>query len=168
MKKFILCICFGLSVQLLSSCAAQQEDPQAPLAERADTLTWQNGTAETEIVAIPTPRQHVDPDREYFVLSSDSSRVTQEGSTVWVMVRGPLANGCQRHEYYDSVAQGTTLYLTFWGSRPTDSTVVCTEQTQGYDREVRIENSQYTKFSIIQPDGHTRSYGLMTNQISQK
>jgi hypothetical protein len=167
MKRPILIAFACFSISILASCAAQQEEPQTPGAARADTTIWQQAE-ETEIVDIPQPRQHPDPEREYFILPSDSSRITHEGTTTWLMVRGPLANGCQRHEYFDSVSKGSTLYLTFWGSRPTDSTVVCTEQVQGYDREIKFENSPYTRFSIIQPDGRTKSYALQTSQISEK
>jgi hypothetical protein len=167
MKKLLLAVFACLSINFLASCAAQQEEPQAPGMERADTNTWQQAE-ETEIVEVPRPQQHADPEREYFVLPSDSSRITHEGTTTWLMIRGPLANGCQRHEFYDTVSKGSTLYVTIWGSRPTDSTVVCTEQVQGYDREINIENSPYNRFSIIQPDGRTRSYALQPVMISEK
>jgi hypothetical protein len=167
-KRFVVGVFICLSVHSLISCAAQQEEPALPDAQRADTATWQHRPEQTETVTIPTPRQHSDPEREYFVLPIDSTRITQDGASTWLMIRGPLANGCQRHEYYDSVVQGSTLYLTFWGSRPTDSTVVCTEQAQGFDREIRIENSSYTRYSIVQPDGRTRAYSLTSSQISEK
>jgi hypothetical protein len=168
MKRLVLGALLCLSIYSLISCAAQQEEPALPDTQRADTATWQYRPEQAETVTIPTPRQHADPEREYFVLQSDSTRITQDGASFWLTVRGPLANGCQRHEYFDSIRQGTTLYLTFWGSRPTDSTVVCTEQSQGYDREIRIENSPYTKFSIVQPDGRTRDYALSSAQLSAK
>jgi hypothetical protein len=167
MKKLLLAVFACLSINFLVSCAAQQEEPQASGMDRADTNTWQQAT-ETETMGVPTPRQHPDPEREYFVLPSDSSRITHEGTTTWLMIRGPLANGCQRHEFYDTLSNGPTLYLTIWGSRPTDSTVVCTEQVQGYDREIKFENSHFTRFSIIQPDGRTKTYALQSAQISAK
>lgn len=168
MKQILLSVLFCLSVTFLSACAAQQDEPPMPDAQRSDTTSREQMAEAPETVVPPSPKEHDDPGREYFILPSDTSRITQDGSTVWLMVRGPLANGCQRHEYYDSVSQGTTLYLTFWGSRPTDSTVVCTEQVQGYDREIRIEDSPYTRFSVIQPDGQTRSYTLSASQLSEK
>jgi hypothetical protein len=169
MKKVLLCLCCVVSLELFASCAAQQEDPQPPLGEKVDTTrVWKYRPEENESFAVPTPKQHVDPEREYFVLPSDSTRITESGGEVWLTVRGPLVNGCQRHEYYDSVTKGSTLYLTFWGSKPTDSTVVCTEQAQGYDRDIHLMSSSYTRFSVIQPDGTTRAYSLGTAQISQK
>jgi hypothetical protein len=167
-RRLVVSILICFLAHSLISCAAQQEEPALPDTQRADTATWQYRPEQVETITIPTPRQHADPEREYFILSSDSTRITQNGASLWLTVRGPLANGCQRHEYFDSVRQGTTLYLTFWGSRPTDSTVVCTEQSQGYDREIRIENSQYTKFCIVQPDGRTRAYMLSSGQVSAK
>lgn len=157
-----------LSVIVLSGCAATQDEPEVPEAQQMDSTIREQMALELETVAPPTPPKHDDPEREYFALTSDTVRVTQDGSTVWVMVRGPLGNGCMRHEQYDSVAQGTTLYLTMWGSRPTDPNVVCTEQMQSYDREIRIENSPYTRYSLVQPDGRAKSYTLAARQISAR
>jgi hypothetical protein len=143
----------------MTSCAGRNEDPQMEGAARPDTaqsdIVESIGTA-----TAPIAREHPDPEREYYILHSDSVRLTRDDAAVWIMVRGPLLDGCQRYEYYDSVANGETLYLTFWGSRPTDSTVVCTPQTQFYDKELRIQNTGFTTFSVIQPDGTTRALTL--------
>ena len=167
MKKqlFSFVIILALLVPLINSCAGRDE-PQMSDTARPDTMQA-TIVEDTGSAIAMTPRPHTEPDREHYILASDSGRLTRDGSTVWIMVRGPLGDGCQRYEYFDSVARGSTLYLTFWASRPTDSNVVCTQQMQYYDKEVRIENSPYTTFSVLQPDGRT-SFFTLTNQISQK
>ncbi len=128
-------------------------------------------TAQSEVVeSIGTgtaleARQHADPEREYYILTSDSVRLTRDDAAVWIMVRGQLLDGCQRYEYYDSVANGSALMLTFWGSRPTDPTVVCTQERSVYDKELRIANTGYTSFGVIQPDGSTRVLTLSEQQF---
>ena len=128
-------------------------------------------TAQSEIVEsfgtaeAAAPRPHPDPDREHYILPSDSVRLTRDAGNIWIMVRGPLKDGCQRYEYYDSVANGSTLLLTFWGSRSKDSTVVCTPQTQYYDKEIHIQNSPYSTITVIQPDESTRVLTLSEQQL---
>jgi hypothetical protein len=154
MKRLTLALALALLLPLMNSCAGRNEDPQMEGAARPDTA--QSEVFESFGTAIAAePRPNPDPGRENYILRSDSARITRENGAVWIMVRGPLGDGCQRYEYYDSVASGSTLFLTFWASRPTDSTVVCTPQTQFYDKEIRIANSGYTTFSIIQPGGST-------------
>jgi hypothetical protein len=154
-KKFGFAFALALLLLMMNSCAGRNEDPQMEGAARPDT-------AQSDVVesigtgTAPQARQHADPEREYYILPSDSVRLTRDDAAVWIMVRGQLIDGCQRYEYYDSVALDATLYLTFWGSRPTDSTVVCTQQRSVYDKELRIENAGYTSFGVIQPDGTTR------------
>lgn len=155
MRRIFFALTLALFLPLMTSCAGRNEDPQMEGAIRPDT-------AQSDVVesigtgTAPEARQHADPEREYYILPSDSVRLTRDDAAVWIMVRGQLLDGCQRYEYYDSVALDATLYLTFWGSRPTDSTVVCTQQRSVYDKELRIENSGYTSYGVIQPDGTTR------------
>lgn len=143
---------------LLSACAAQQEDP-AVEARQSDTMTSEI-LRDTSTIVAAAPRPHTEPDRENYMLRSDTALFVRENSALSIVVRGPLGNGCQRYEYMDSVRSGNTLFLTFWASRPTDPNVICTEQMQAYDRLVRIESSPYTRLAVLQPDGSTRSYAI--------
>jgi len=167
MKKLTFTFLASLTiVTVMNSCASRSDEPQMSEPTRPDTMQTMI-VEDTGSAIAATPRPHTEPDREHYILPSDSARLTRDGSTVWVMVRGPLGDGCQRYEYFDSVARGSTLYLTFWASRPTDSTVVCTQQMQYYDKEIRIENSPYTTFSVLQPDGRTSIFTLR-EEISLK
>jgi hypothetical protein len=160
MRKYTFLLTLILAVPLLHSCAARTEEPP-PIAETEEpAAVIEQMVDDPGRVEVPEPRPQEDPDRENYILRSDTAWLTRDGSTVWLSVRGPLGNGCQRFEYMDSVARDNTLFLTFFASRPKDPHVICTELMQGYDKEIKVENSTYTRFTVIQPDGKTKSFDL--------
>lgn len=155
MSRLRFAFAIATLVTLFTSCAGRNEDPQPTVATKPDTMQstiqMDSGT-----VTVPQPRTNNDPERVNYILASDSTTVVRDGSNLSLTVRGPLGDGCQRFEYYDSTSLGTMLQLTFWASRPTDPNVVCTQQMQYYDQSVVIRNSNYTSFSVVQPDGKTK------------
>lgn len=155
MKKIALPLILFVTVHVMS-CTPRPEDDVPQIGDSLSTTV----PIETPKVETPGDRGQTDPTRVNYILPVDTSFVSKEGGSTLIRVRGPLGDGCQKFEYIDSVANGSTMKLTFWASRPKDPNTVCTQQMQAYQKEIMIDPKQFTRYSVVQPNGSEKAFPI--------
>jgi hypothetical protein len=159
MKKIALTAILFVTVHL-AACTPRPDDLPGGDSARSEILT--DNVPDQDSLA--NARRQPDPTRENYILPMDTVHIAYVGETTVLKVGGPLGDGCQHFEFIDSVKDGSTLRLTFWASRPRAKDVVCTQQMQYVEREIRIPQSAYTQLSVVQPSGKPP----MTRSLSEQ
>jgi hypothetical protein len=152
MKKIALCVIIFVTVHLAQSCTPRPEELPVGDSLRAE-LPAPAGSE-------PDTTHQTDPSRMNYILPMDTTYIRDSAGFTLIKVGGPLGDGCQRFEYMDSVRDGSALKLTFWASRPKDPNVICTQQMQYVQREIRIKSGDYSILRVMLPNGKEMTRSL--------
>jgi hypothetical protein len=159
MKKIALIAILFVTVHL-AACTPRPDEMPAGDSTRSEIVS--DNVPDQD--SLRGARRQSDPSRENYILPMDTIHISQARESTVLNIGGPLGDGCQRFEFVDSVKEGSTLKLTFWASRPKAKDVVCTQQMQYVQREIRLPKSAYTQLSVVQPNGKPP----MTRSLSER